>query len=163
MAIKTFQRSFMGRSTYNCNICGKLTRNTGDEGGVDLCRKCYDEAGLENEHSDHGHKKPIKGCPTCGLEKDAREMKLTAAKATVTPAVYGAKKGTTMSIKKDTTVFALRAKYSDYTILRLLAKRAGLKETAGKLVKRYGSAYKAARLVLARLQKPAVDGAKPNL
>lgn len=58
-----------------------------------------------------------------------------------------------MVITKDTTVYGLRSKHSDYTILRLLAKRAGVKEPATKLAKKAGSAYKAARLLLAKIQK----------
>lgn len=39
--ISKFQR---GQSTYNCAICGKLTRDTGaGEGSLELCVKCFDE------------------------------------------------------------------------------------------------------------------------
>jgi hypothetical protein len=52
--------------TYTCRACGKLTRETGyGESGCGLCRKCYDEGGLENEHSDRGHEEIVEGCPTC--------------------------------------------------------------------------------------------------
>lgn len=38
---------------YTCLACGKKTRDTGhDEAGVELCRKCYDEAGAENRRAD---------------------------------------------------------------------------------------------------------------
>jgi ribosome-binding protein aMBF1 (putative translation factor) len=38
---------------YACLACGKKTRDTGhDEAGVQLCRKCYDEAGEENRRAD---------------------------------------------------------------------------------------------------------------
>lgn len=56
-------------------------------------------------------------------------------------------------LNSNTTVSSLRAKFADYTILRMLAKKAGLKDSAVKLMKHYGSAYKAARIILARLQK----------
>lgn len=51
------------------------------------------------------------------------------------------------------TISAMRAKESDYTILRKLAKRAGVKQSAYQLMKKYGSAYKAARIIRARLEK----------
>jgi hypothetical protein len=54
MAISKFQRTLRGKSTYNCGCCKRLTRNTGDEGGVDLCAECYELAGTENEISDNG-------------------------------------------------------------------------------------------------------------
>jgi len=62
-------------ATYRCVVCGKLTRETGDgESHVDLCRRCYREAGVENFHSDDGHRaKSIHGCPQCekaGYGKD---------------------------------------------------------------------------------------------
>lgn len=54
MAIKRFQRGMFGArpTVYACNLCGRKTRNTGDEGGVDLCRQCFDLAGMQNEVSD---------------------------------------------------------------------------------------------------------------
>ena len=46
---------YHGSSTYVCDICGKRTRDTGnDEKGVGLCLKCYELSGLENSLSD-GH------------------------------------------------------------------------------------------------------------
>lgn len=32
---------------------------------ADTCMKCYDAAGLENEHSDQGHDEPVENCPSC--------------------------------------------------------------------------------------------------
>jgi hypothetical protein len=47
-----------------CKGCGKRTTDrTG--GGTELCRRCYDEAGLENEHQDGGHTEPHPDCPMC--------------------------------------------------------------------------------------------------
>lgn len=61
---------FGATSTYICDNCGKRTRETGQsESGVGLCAKCYEEAGLENEHSDYGHPEYIEQCPTCREEK----------------------------------------------------------------------------------------------
>lgn len=50
-----------------CKVCKKFTHSSID-GSVDinLCRKCYDEAGLENEHSDGYHDKEAnENCPEC--------------------------------------------------------------------------------------------------
>ena len=47
---KHFQK---GSGCYTCVECGKLTRETGEcESGCQLCRKCYEIAGLENELQD---------------------------------------------------------------------------------------------------------------
>jgi hypothetical protein len=47
----TFTR--IGGSTYKCDTCGRLTRNTGVQGlGCKLCPQCFDLAGIENEISD---------------------------------------------------------------------------------------------------------------
>ena len=52
-AVSKFQR---GQSTYTCQACEKLTRDTGyGEAGCSICKKCYVQGGLENEHSDYGH------------------------------------------------------------------------------------------------------------
>lgn len=51
MAVRKFER---GSSTYNCNVCKRLTRNTGDEGNSKLCSDCYELAGIANEISDNG-------------------------------------------------------------------------------------------------------------
>lgn len=52
-AISKFERN---SSTYKCGSCNKLTRDTGyGERGCDLCKRCYVEGGLENEHADYGH------------------------------------------------------------------------------------------------------------
>lgn len=47
-------RRFDRSGTFHCGACGRLTRNTGDNGGVELCPEDYELAGLENEVSD-GH------------------------------------------------------------------------------------------------------------
>ena len=49
MATKRFHK---GSSTYLCNVCGRRTRDTGDNGSCDLCPECYTLAGIENEISD---------------------------------------------------------------------------------------------------------------
>lgn len=41
----TFQR---GSGCYVCRVCKRQTRDTGDNGGVELCPPCYELAGIEN-------------------------------------------------------------------------------------------------------------------
>jgi len=40
--------------TYKCDICGKLTRDIGDNGSVGLCPACYEDCEEENIWSDFG-------------------------------------------------------------------------------------------------------------
>lgn len=56
-----------GSGCYKCRGCGKLTRDDGNGDSVhcQLCTKCFEESGLENEHSDNGHPDHIEDCPTC--------------------------------------------------------------------------------------------------
>jgi phage FluMu protein Com len=47
----TFTR--LAGSTYPCDCCGRLTRNTGVQGlGSKTCPQCFELAGIENEISD---------------------------------------------------------------------------------------------------------------
>ncbi len=49
-----------------CRNCGETTQSSHDSVGIDLCTKCYELAGWENEHSDRNHKeKPNADCPIC--------------------------------------------------------------------------------------------------
>jgi hypothetical protein len=58
------------KGVYTCSNCGKRTRETGQsESGVGLCAHCFEEAGLENEHSDYGHPVYNPKCPVCRDEK----------------------------------------------------------------------------------------------
>jgi hypothetical protein len=59
-----FQR---GSGCYICQGCGKRTRSTGrgDNEHVRMCEDCYDEAGLENMHSDEGHAGEFDVCEIC--------------------------------------------------------------------------------------------------
>lgn len=43
-----------GQGVYACRCCDRNTRDTGDNGGVQLCPECYDLAGEENHMSDNG-------------------------------------------------------------------------------------------------------------
>jgi len=68
-----------GSGCYKCRVCGKRTRETGEgESSIELCRRCYDEAGLENDHSDNGHFTLDEGCPTCRAEGPSPESRKTA-------------------------------------------------------------------------------------
>lgn len=52
MAVSKFRR---GSSTFRCNVCERLTRETGVQGlGMKICPQCFELAGIENEISD-GH------------------------------------------------------------------------------------------------------------
>ena len=44
------------RGTFKCKICTRTTNNHGnqDGAGVQLCRECYELAGIENEVNDYG-------------------------------------------------------------------------------------------------------------
>lgn len=42
-----------GSSTYNCGICGRLTRQS-HQGDNHLCMQCYDIAGIDNQINDDG-------------------------------------------------------------------------------------------------------------
>lgn len=57
-----------GSGCYVCRGCGKRTRATGrgDNEHVEMCAKCYDDAGQENLHSDEGHAGPFESCVLCG-------------------------------------------------------------------------------------------------
>ncbi len=65
--VSKFQR---GSGSYRCTSCRKMTRETGDsESSVEMCKQCYYEAGLENEHQDGYHDAddlgPNTDCPMC--------------------------------------------------------------------------------------------------
>ena len=70
MAVAKFERQFGGGSVvYTCDWCGKRTRKIGDE-PRGICNQCYEEAGYENEHNDHGPDHGGNGpqpesCPLC--------------------------------------------------------------------------------------------------
>jgi len=64
-----------GSGCYRCESCGKLTRSTGrgDNELSRVCVTCWDDGGLENEHSDFGHDAFVPGCPTCREECGAKK------------------------------------------------------------------------------------------
>jgi hypothetical protein len=55
--------------TYQCRICEHQRRVDEwsiDSLGTELCERCYEEAGLENEHQDGYHEDaPHPDCPDC--------------------------------------------------------------------------------------------------
>ena len=47
MAVKRFYR---GSTTFQCNVCGRNTRDTGVQSfGNKICPQCYELAGIEND------------------------------------------------------------------------------------------------------------------
>jgi hypothetical protein len=69
-----------GGHMYTCRVCGKRTRDTGGgEDSCQLCWTCFEEGGLENEHSDSGHPQPVAGCPTCRALAEAKPVTEQAA------------------------------------------------------------------------------------
>lgn len=52
MTVSKFQRNWQRQSTFTCGICGKLTRDTGDNGSVGLCPRCFEESEQENALDD---------------------------------------------------------------------------------------------------------------
>ena len=65
--MKNGARFQKGSGCYKCESCGRMTRATGrgDNEHVNLCADCYDEGGLENQHSDEGHAGPFATCTLC--------------------------------------------------------------------------------------------------
>ncbi len=77
--MKTFTRNVDRRSTYKCGWCGKLTRDTGyGEASLDMCKKCYVEGGLENQHNDN------KGAAAAGFDSYGNEHLTTQTEAGIT-------------------------------------------------------------------------------
>jgi hypothetical protein len=59
---------------FKCCLCGKLTLGPEGVSGPELCTRCYDRAGLENEHLDGGHSdEPRSNCPLCEEEAKATD------------------------------------------------------------------------------------------
>ena len=55
MARNNFSGRFPGTTvTFFCDMCGKRTRDTGENGAVGLCPACYKECCDENTRSDGG-------------------------------------------------------------------------------------------------------------
>ena len=56
--------------TYICVACGKRTRETGhDESSCELCKSCYLDCLMDNEHSDGYHDDDKQDdCPGCKAE-----------------------------------------------------------------------------------------------
>jgi len=41
-----------GSGCFSCKSCGRQTRDTGDNGELQLCSECYEMAGIENSIAD---------------------------------------------------------------------------------------------------------------
>jgi len=72
--MKTTKTSKIKFSRFNqparCTSCG---RNCLQAGSTSICAECYDDAGLENEHSDtHSASEPVAGCKFCAAAKAAQ-------------------------------------------------------------------------------------------
>lgn len=84
---KTERNRFQkGSGCYNCAVCGKRTRSTGNGDNENLmqCEKCYEEGGLINEHSDsggqhHGYEGKGGRCPECPSCREIMEEESNAA------------------------------------------------------------------------------------
>lgn len=59
--------------TAVCYICGKATWKGYADQQCDLCKGCFDDAGLENEHNDGAHTFDAK-CPMCDPDAAARRL-----------------------------------------------------------------------------------------
>lgn len=61
---------------YTCRVCGKLTRDTGnDEASCGLCWACYEESVLANSHLDGCHEEQgvyEAACPLCNTDRQAQ-------------------------------------------------------------------------------------------
>lgn len=57
--------------TLRCHVCRDhhLDPSHKDALALELCARCYEEGGLENEHSDYGHDTPVANCPACRAEE----------------------------------------------------------------------------------------------
>lgn len=59
-----------GSGCFTCGICGRLTRDTGDNASVELCPECYELCGIENHLNDYGTKESN----TAGYLKEAKRL-----------------------------------------------------------------------------------------
>ena len=65
--MKRDNRRFGRGGVYECRVCHKQTRETGDgESGVELCARCFELSGQENAHVDGCHEATVVDtCPLC--------------------------------------------------------------------------------------------------
>lgn len=65
-------RSGGANKMVNCRVCQKLTHSSIDGNrGIELCKECYEDSGIENQHSDtagehDGDAFAKENCPGCG-------------------------------------------------------------------------------------------------
>jgi len=73
MAQNRFKR---GSGCFNCRVCGRLTRDTGnDNGNVGLCPECLELSGQQNEHSDRRHQGNFDQCQECQSQLSGKAKK----------------------------------------------------------------------------------------
>ena len=66
---RDYRRFQQGSGVFNCRICNKRTRDTGENGDVLLCPDCFEESTLENDHNDcHTEQDPGQDCKFCQEE-----------------------------------------------------------------------------------------------
>jgi len=66
--MRTKQKFSRRNQPVECRMCKKLTTWSDSNGyaGLALCKACFEEASLENEHFDGYHAEtPHKACPHC--------------------------------------------------------------------------------------------------
>ena len=64
--MRRYDRFTEGSGCYNCRMCGRATRSTGDNESTRLCPACYEWGQWEALHNDEGHKdRPHPDCPIC--------------------------------------------------------------------------------------------------
>lgn len=55
MAVNKFRANWTRQPVFACRICGRKTRDTGENGSVELCPQCNEACQCENSLSDDGH------------------------------------------------------------------------------------------------------------
>jgi hypothetical protein len=80
---RTYQQFGGHNRLTNCRVCGKRTHSSIDGNvGIALCRACYEDAGMENEHSDgHHDDAPHPDCTDCQYAAQAKEAPAAGGEA----------------------------------------------------------------------------------
>ena len=59
-----------GSGCFKCEICKKLTRDTGQDNAGIYCKSCEDEMYHENEHNDGNYENDDCGNPNCKFKRE---------------------------------------------------------------------------------------------
>lgn len=78
MSKARFERNFRRQSVFKCRICLRGTRDTGDNGGVELCPQCNEWSMWENGILDGCYDNNPEGLAKC--EAGILKLKEEAAK-----------------------------------------------------------------------------------